>query len=48
MNRKARSTYDITYQGVTVTAYDGAIPKSLQPVVAILVRLLTQRVPKSS
>lgn len=41
MNRKARSTYDVTYQGITVTAYDGAVPKSLQPVVAILVKLLT-------
>ena len=32
--------YDVTYEGVTVTADEGVIPPSLQPVVDMLTRLI--------
>ena len=32
--------YDVTYQGVTVTADEGVLPPRLQPVVDILARLI--------
>jgi hypothetical protein len=34
--------YDVTYQGVTVTADEGVLPATLRPVVDILTRLLVR------
>lgn len=42
LDRRARDAYqyDITYQGVTVTADEGVLPPKLRPVVDQLVRLV--------